>query len=162
MASKRKRKPKTKTKTKSNQIGHNSDGHKDQEEMRRIAKAQRNLNRRKKDAMDAFKKEHKDLTNRLEAAGYTREEFKEPFDDFCAIADCDTDEDVKIVVENQKIRLANKRRIHDALSPNAQLDWINLIQDADEIRKLRDEAEATRAAEAAEAGENATDTPAEV
>lgn len=139
-------------------VGHNSAGAADLEEIRKIAKAQRLLDRKKTDAMAEFRQQHKDLTNRLEKAGMSRDEFRQPYADFCKVADCDTDEDAKIVKENQKLFLANQRKIYDALSPGGQVDWVDLIQDADQIRKDREEAERIAAEEAAEAVEEPEDS----
>lgn len=154
-----------KKKPKHGSKGHNSAVEKDLDELRKIAKAQLSLDRRKSLAMSDFREEHKNLTNRLEKAGFSRDEFKQPYADFVKIAECDTDEDAEIVKQNQKLFLANQRRAYDALSPGGQIDWIDLVQDADEIRKAREEAEKAaeaEAAEAAESAEDATDTPAEI
>lgn len=135
--------------------GHNSGDQTDMDEIRKIAKAQRLLDKKKDDFNKEHLKSHKDLTNRLEKAGMTRDEFKQPYADFLKIAECETDEDAKIVRENQKLFLANQRKIYDALSPGGQVDWIELIQDAEQIRKDREEAEREQAEAAAEAGEDA-------
>lgn len=155
-------KAKKKAKKKNPNVGHNSDGARDMDEIRKIAKAQRLLDRKKRDALAEFKQQHKDLTNRLEKAGISREEFADPYKKFCKLADCDTDEDAKVELENQKIFLANQRRTYDALNPGGQMDWIDLVQDAEQIQKLRDEAEAEAARAAAEGADEPEETAAEI
>lgn len=143
-------------------IGHNSDHAADQDEIRKIAKAQYSLDRRKKEAMDDFRQEHRNLTARLEKLGMTRNEFREPYAKFVAYNDCDSDEDAKKAQEDAKIFLANQRRMYDALSPNTTLDWIELIQDADKIKADREAEDRRAAEEAAAAAEEPEETPAEI
>ncbi len=143
--------------------GHNSNPHDPavQEELGKIAKAQRSLDNEKAKTKADWREREKKLTERLENVGFTRDQYKAPYKRFCEIADCDNDDEVKTVRENHRIFLAKQRQAFDALGQGDQINWIDLIQDADEIEKLRAEEAEKADAAAAESGEEAVDTPVE-
>lgn len=140
------------------QIGHNSDEAAMNEELRKVAKAQRTLNKEKKDVQKDWREREKNLTERLEKIGFTRDQFKAPFKRFCDLADAKDDAEAKTVKEEHRIFLAQQRRAFDALGQGDTIDWVDLIQDADEIRKLREEEEQRAAEEAAAQGEDGEET----
>ncbi len=142
--------------------GHNSADADVTAEILKVAKAQRSLDNERRKANADFRERHKKLTDRLRDIDISRQAFAQPFANYMRIADAENDEDAKKAKEDNTIYLAEQRRCYDALSVGESLDWIDLVQDADEIRKLREEEERAAAEEAAEAGEDAEETKAEV
>ena len=143
-------------------MGHNSEQAAIDDELRKVAKAQRSLDKEKADIKKGWRDKEKARTERLEKIGYTRAQFKEPFTRFCAIADAKDDAEVETIRQEHIIFLAQQRKAFDALGHGQQLDWVSMVQDADEIRKLREEEERAAAEAAAAGGEDAEDTPAEI
>lgn len=165
MAAKQKARAKAKAKangSRSPLIGHNSDHAAEQEEMRKIAKAQRTLDKEKTSVKKDWRDREKGLTERLEKIGYTRDQFKAPYKRYCEIADCKNDDEAQSVRQAHRIFLAQQRKAFDALGHGDTIDWVDLIQDADEIRKLQEAQEAQAAAEAAASTDEPSDTPAEI
>lgn len=143
-------------------IGHNADNGEDMDELRKIAKAQRTLDKEMESTRKDWTERKRNLTARLEKVGKTREQFKEPYDHFCKIADAKDDAEARKAKEDRKVFLAQQRVIYDALGQGDSIDWVDLIQDADEIRALREEEEQKAAEEAAAAASDAEETPAEI
>lgn len=133
-------------------VGDNSDKEKRNDEFRKIAKAQRLLDNEKAATQADWRKRHKALTARLVAIESSRQAFAQPYANFCRIANAENDDDAKRAAEDNKMYLAQQREAYDALSPNEQIDWINLVQDAEKLRKDREEAERER-----EAADNETE-----
>lgn len=139
-------------------IGHNSDDAATNDELRKIAKAQRTLNKEKKDVKKDWRDREKGLTERLEKIGFTRDQFKAPFERFCDLADAKDDVEAETIKQEHRIFLAQQRKAFDALGHGDTIDWVDLIQDADEIRKMREEEEQRAAEEAAAQGDDGEET----
>ncbi len=140
--------------------GHNSDGAEIAAEILKVAKAQRSLDKQKAKARADFKEQQDKLTDRLSLVGISRKAFKLPYDQFCRVSDAEDDADAKRATEDGKMYLAEQRRVYDALSVGQTIDWVDLIQDAEQIQKLREREEREAAEAAAEEGEAATETEA--
>ncbi len=153
---------KKKKKPEHGQRGHNSNDADLAAEILKVAKAQRSLDNERRKANADFRERHKKLTDRLRDIDISRQAFAQPYANYCRIADSENDDDAKVAQADNKIHLAAQRRCYDALSVGMSLDWIDLIQEADEIKKLREQEELKAAEEAAESADDATDTPAEV
>ncbi len=155
-------KAKSKSKKKNQLIGHNSASAEDDEEMRRIAKAQRSLDNEKSAKKAEWKERDEKLLARLGGIGQTRKSFKEPYALFCRLADAENDDDAKQKQNDNVVFLAAQRRAYDALTPGKQTDWISLIQDAAQIENLREQEERAAAEAAAEAVDDPEETEADV
>lgn len=150
-------------------IGHNSADAASAEELAKIAKSQRTLNKEKRSVQKDWRERQAKIRERLAEIGYTEKQFKAPFDFFEELADAKNDDEAKTIRENHKIFLAQQRKAFNALGTGEQLDWVNLIQDGDELLAVRADEERKReeaeraAAEAAAAGAaDAEDAPAQV
>lgn len=144
------------------QMGHNSDQQAVRDELLKIARAQKALDKRKADARAEFKTEHDKLTGRLKEIGISRQAFKLPYDNFCGVAAAENDDDARRAIEDNKLYLAQQRIAYDALGQQGQIDWVDLVQDAEQIQKLREEADRKAAEEAAAGGDDPKDTAAQV
>lgn len=132
-------------------MGHNSDSAERDAELVKIAQAQRKLDKDKRDTRADLKERHDKLTGRLKEIGISRQAFDQPYANFCRLADAENDQDARKARDDNKVYLAQQRVAYNALGQGETIDWIDLIQDAAEIEKTREEAE-REAAEAAAAG----------
>ena len=131
-------------------------------ELVKIAKAQRSLDNEKSTQQTAWRERHKKLTERLSAIGISRQAFAQPYQNFNRIQNAEDDDAKKQAQEKNVVYLAQQRTCYDALNVGEQLDWVNLVDDAAEIEKRKEEEEREHAEAAAEGGTEAVDTPAEV
>lgn len=153
-----KAKSKAKRQPKSKMIGHNSDDQNIKDEILKVAKAQRKLDNQKAE----IRAEEKKLKQRLAAVDVTLQQFRPAYVHYCDIADANDDADAKRIHENHQVFLAGQRKCFDALSVGGQIDWIDLVQNAEDIQKLREEEEREAAKAAAEAGEEPEETAADI
>lgn len=142
--------------------GHNSASAEDDAEMLRVAKAQKALDNRRATARAEFKQEQDKLTARLREIGISRKAFMLPYANWLAIQNADDEDGAKQAYEKNVIYLSEQRRAFNALSAGEQIDFVNLLEQAEGINKRKAEEEAAALEEASDDVEDADDNRVEV